>query len=503
MITATKPIPLHVTLNNRWAIFQCNPELQQKLKKYFRFRPKGYEYAPSYKDGSWNGFKNLFLRGRVSSGLFLQRKSVLEKKYELKIQDLRVTPEFRKHSSVENSDKENREYQNQCLTAMKACSTGGIILIATGGGKTLISGSYFKDLVGNGLFLVDELTLLDQTRLEFAEVIGEEIGIVGKSQFKPKRITVATIQTLQRYRKKLAFRKWFSTIVAVFIDEIHVAINKRNIDVIQSIRPLAVFGLTATLQLEHTEVLYRVTSLTGPVIFEYKIQQGTKEGYLTKGVVCCVQFYDPLRKPTSGYWTLIKNKKSWVPPWSRSSEYRFHICLNKSRNDVVESLVREGLKRKKRIIVLVERRNHLKVLTSRFQDIEHRVLSGDHELSGDSKLRIKALKDMDAGTVPLILASKVMGKGANVKTVDVIIDATALPGHNNAIQRYGRGVRTAEGKEELLYIDIADVRNKFAHTAILRAKALKETGARIVKVDWEGDSKEIYERVRVLLGSNK
>lgn len=487
-----KKIVLRIVLTNRWAIFKCSPERQQKLKKYFKYHPKGYEFAPSYKEGAWDGCINLLLRGRVPSGLFLKMQARLEQKYSLRITDQRIVLAFNK-SGITDVTKEDRVYQSECLKVMKECSTGGIILIGTGGGKTFIAGQYFKDLKGNGLFIVDELLLLEQTRLEFESVIGEKIGIIGKSQFNPERISVATIQTLQKHRKTLAFRKWFITLETVMIDEFHIAMNKRNIDVVYQIKPRVVFGLTATLQLDKPEIAFPAYALAGPVIFEYSIQQGVEDKHMTQGVVCCVEFKDSLRKPTPGYWTVVKKERTWINPWTRSSEYRFHICLNKSRNDMIESLVREGLKRDERIIVLVERINHLKVLIERFKDVNHRVLCGDKKLSGTGIVRLKALKDMDAGKVPLIIANRVMGKGANVKTVTVVIDGTALPGHDNAIQRYGRGVRKADGKHELLYINIADTGNKLAHTAQLREEALRKTGARIVKVVWNNNPKEVYD----------
>jgi superfamily II DNA or RNA helicase len=231
--------------------------------------------------------------------------------------------------------------------------------------------------------------------------------------------------------------------------------------------------------------------LAGPIIFTYPIQEGVSQGYLSAGVVVCLEFHDPLPKGKApGYWseTVIqgKRKKIWIESGSTDAEYRYRIVLNKARNDCVESLVREGLKLGKRIVVLAERKLHLKILASRFGNIPHAVASGDVH----SSIRLQAMKDMDAGKLSLILASRVFSKGVNVKTVDCIIDATALPGRNSAIQRYGRGVRTAEGKASLLYIDISDV-GKFGFTSKQRKAALRETGAEIVDRIW-GRAKDVF-----------
>lgn len=485
--------PVYVILSNRWAVFKCPPARIKNLKKIFRYQIPGSEFSEHYRDGSWDGYKNLLLRGRVPSGLFLQLKPILEKKYSVAVEDLRVFPQF--HTTKSSSD---REYQNQALVAMQAASnTGGIILAATGSGKTFIAADFFKTLVGKGLFVVDELTLLEQTRLEFENVIGKKIGTAGKSIFDPQRITVATIQTLSKHRRRKDFIKWFKSLDVVMIDEIHVAINKRNIDIISQIRPKAVFGLTATLLLNKLEVLYPITAMTGPVIFTYDIKTGVKEGYLTQGTVLNLQFKESLRMPVTGYFTLVKvgkNKvKKWVAPWTKPAVYRHCVSLNKQRNDLIESLVREGLSRNLRIVVLIEQRRHLKILMERLKDINLRGLCGDNRISGDPKERVKAMKDMDAGIVPLILASRVMYKGSNVKSVKVIIDGTALPGDNSANQRYGRGVRPSEGKTGMLYINISDRGNKLDYISKRREEALVKTGANIISIDWENNAKDVYD----------
>ncbi len=103
---------------------------------------------------------------------------------------------------------------------------------------------------------------------------------------------------------------------------------------------------------------------------------------------------------------------------------------------------------------------------------------------------------MDAGKLNLILASKIFTKGVNIKSLSVIVDATGLPSRNNALQRYGRGVRKAKGKKRLLYVDIADRGNKFEQTAKLRESALHESGAKIIKMKWQSktDTVKLYDK---------
>ncbi len=486
---------LRVTLTNRWATFNCDTDEQIKVKKIYQYEAPGGQFSTAYAEGGWDGRKNLMARGRVASGLFLEQLAKLKEKYALSVVDKRVMPKFR-----DVPLKSERKFQIDCVRAMtKASRVGGVVLMATGDGKTRTAAMYFSILIGSALFVVDELTLLEQTRQEFESLLGECIGVVGGGKYDPQRITVATVQTLARARKRKEFRKWFESVTVLVIDEVHVAINKSNIDVITSVKPLAVFGLTATLETAKEDVRMRVAALCGPVIFEHTIREGTEEGHLTAGTACFVAFRDPLKGPVPGYWTQARIKGQglvdvFVKPWLREAAYRYRVALSGPRNDCIEALVREGLRRNHNVCVLVESIDHLRALSRRLRDVKHRALCGVKSISGDPKDRIKALKDMDAGRLRLFIATRVFGKGVNVRKLSCIIDGTAMPGRNGAMQRYGRGVRRAEGKERLLYIDVAD-RGRFGSAAQSREAALMETGAEAVYVDWSGNAEAVFDTV--------
>lgn len=439
----------------------------------------------------------MFSRGRVAAGLFLERKSILAEKYILKIADRRVPLQFRNYE-----DSTLRPYQKKAVEAMiESSRTGSIILAATGSGKTRLAADFYKRLIGKGLFIVDELVLLVQSQIEISKALNEKVGVVGNSEFKPERITIATIQTLSKHRTKLAFKKWFDSINAIIIDEVHLALNKRNLDVVQQIRPQAVYGLTATLQIHKPHVWMPAVALTGPVAFEYPIAEGVEEGFLSKGAICCLKFYDPLKGIAPGYLSEMRdrysNEQIFIKEGHPEAEYRYHIACNKSRNDCIEALVREGVKRKRRTVVLVERKLHLSLLSKRLKDIPHEALSGDRS----SEERFAAMKAMDAGTLPLILASRVFAKGVDVKSVDFILDGTGNPGRNSAMQRYGRGARKTEGKNGLWYIDISDRESKFKDAAKSRTAALAETGAAVFTIDWKGNASPVFDLLEKKLSS--
>lgn len=473
---------LAVRLTNRWATFLCDPDTQVELKQFFRYQPPGYRFAESYRLGSWDGYVNLMARGRVGAGLFLERRAELAKHYRLRIDDQRVRPQA---TNVAWGDSV-RPYQRNAVCAMiRASKTGGLVLAATGSGKTFLAAEYLRRLVGRACFVVDELSLLQQAREEIAGALRETVGIVGKSEFRPARVTVATIQTLHKHRDRNEFRKWFETLDVLIIDEIHLAINRRNADVIQRVKPLAVFGLTATLQIEKDHVRMPVMALAGPVVFEYSIRRGVREGYLSDGVVVRVSFPDPLRGLAPGYKS---GGGQWIASGTPNAEYRRHVVLNRARNDLIEQLAREGVRRKRATIILVEHVAHLHLLSRRLADVRHARAYG----AASMEERTAARAAMEDGSLPLIIANRVFSKGVNIRRVGLIIDATAQPGRNGVLQRYGRGARRAEGKDGLIYADVADEGNTFAGAAHARAQAYREIGCRVICV--AGDARAALDR---------
>ena len=462
-----------VILTNRHAQFLCNAATQAKLREFYSYAVPGAEFSEMVSSGEWDGRRCMYARGRIAAGLFVGMwKVARDAGFRFQVKDQRLPVQL---SAYAVDPPGIRPYQQEAVTAMlKASNMGGLVLCATGVGKTFLTGAYLRHVVGYAVFCVDELTLLEQARRELEKVLQEKVGVVGRSEFKPARVTVATVQTLHLHRRDPKFLAWYNKVEVSVIDEIHVQLNRRNIDVVRIIKPKAVFGLTATLEMHKPNVAMEAMALTGPVVFRYSIQAGVAEGYLTQGRVVRVLFDDPTGKGWTG---------------SPEAEYRLRITCNQSRNECITALAREGVKAGHRVIVLADRIQHLKTLSRMLSDTPHRLLHGAYS----HQERFAAKEAMDAGTLPLILASRIFSKGIDIRKVDVIVDAAAMSGHNGVIQKFGRGVRVAPQKENLLFIDISDVGNHFQEAAKSRLLALRGLGVKIVDRSWKGSAAEIFE----------
>jgi superfamily II DNA or RNA helicase len=487
---------IRVSLTHRKA--ELLSSYPSELNDILKYRKVGWDWTPSGKAyihnkaagivdpvtgeiPGWDGYIHLMRDGEMGAGVFLAKKDEIEKtlSVKFKIKDQRLPLAFGPEE-VTDLDKEGRIYQLECVEAMvNASMTGGLVLQATGSGKTYTTGKFFRRLKGNALFLVDELTLLKQAQDELGSVLGEDIGVIGNSIFDPKRITVGTIQTVHLHRRDKSYSSWTKSLKVIIIDEVHLALNRRNFQTVRSINPPAIFGLTATLELKKKHIAMQAYDLCGPVIYQYPLSQGVEEGYLSRGVavqvLCDSGKPAPVRRGNKRFWFLNRmlGRKDY------QKEYREYIVESEKRNELILSLVQACHSRGKYIIILVERVKHLETLSAMFDGIPHLLLYGDKSVEE----RVEGKDLFEKGKVRVILTNKIFKKGVNIKRVDVILDGAAMKSKNDAAQKYGRGVRLSDEKLGLIYLDIGDVGNRFEKAAKSRISAIKKLGVPIYKVD--------------------
>jgi superfamily II DNA or RNA helicase len=285
LLTMSKRI--HIYIHHRLAKV-VRPFPYEQLLPYWSYAVPQYRFLRS-RFPSWDGRKKLIIRDKLSASLFFATRKDIQNDLGVKFKvhgHIARPPKVWKKRQLVSSDR--YYFQNDCLDVMLDKGHrygGGLITNATGSGKTRIAAMYFGQIKGYGVFIVDQLDLLEQAKKEIEGHLGEKVGYVGKSKFIPRRITVATIQTLHAHRQDPKFTPWTDRIKAVFIDELHVQMNRSNFDVVVNIQPPVVFGLTATLQMSKKHVRLRAWSLCGPLIYSYPVKQGMAESVLSHGAV--------------------------------------------------------------------------------------------------------------------------------------------------------------------------------------------------------------------------
>lgn len=424
----------------------------------------------------------------VATGLFLALRKELETAGQrFEIEDERVTPDFTDKRTFQAAPRADQE---TCVERMiKASSTGGIILNATGTGKTFIAALYFSKLKGQGVFIVDELTLAYQAQKELETLLGEPVGLIGDGKHKPQRITIALAQSLQRKITQKETVAWGRNQNVVIVDEFHQNLNARTREIIGMIQPNAVFGLTATLRLKKKHISMLAYELAGPVLFDFQYNEALKEGVLAPGVVIGVD--------------LLRSHPKKLDP---AETYRMMIVEDDRRNKLICDIAREGLKRGKHVTILVDRPGHVKILSKQFEDIPHSKVYGARKVAA----RIEAKRKFEEEEKSLLIANRVFKKGINIKIIDVIIDGANLGNEDDAVQKFGRGVRILDGKRGLLYFDVGDRRprdaefdsNRFSRATKRRRKAFAALNVPVVrKLARNNSPAQLYDFAEQLLST--
>ena len=442
----------------------------------------------------WDGRKEMIDNdGMMSAGLFWATRHEIESKTGIKFEvvgDLEWPAKKTEGNIVSEGEW---AFQNTCVEKMVRVSGygGGLVVNATGTGKTRTAGMLFSRLSGKHCFVVDQLLLMEQAISDLTKELGEKIGMVGNSKFDPQRVTVATVQTMHRHRQDGQFKRWTRELDTIIIDEIHEQMNHRNFSVVEQIEPKAVYGLTATLQLKKKHVRVRAWSLAGPVIYEFPLTEGQKAGVLSNGIAVQVLVRNHL--DVSEQADMIAHLKSDSKAWGHF--YNEMIVNNANRNKVMERIIRKARDKGRFTAALVTRVEHLKQLADRLPDVPHRVMAGMFRGQHvDIKDRMKFKSKFEEGKIRVILANVVMKKGVSINRLDVVVDGAAGSNPNDPIQKFGRGIRLHEEKDGLLYFDISDndenKYNWFMKAAKRRAKALKAAGIPVFKFWWNADGTE-------------
>ena len=470
--------------------FLVDKYYSDKLKALLSYTSPGARFSPAYnrrdRDGNrlWDGKISFVKYDSLSVGLLIgAHKELKLAGYNCEVVGWKHRPQVGTLPGFWEKDEEY-EFQNTACQAILSSLNkgGGTILSATGTGKTKLAAQVFSHIRGNCLFIVDQVNLLYQSQKEIESWLGESVGIIGNGKFNPKRITVATIQTLFKAPKNQQSRDFAKHIDVVFIDELHKQMSRRNFSVVNTIKPKAVIGMTATLQMKKKEIRWKVYSISGPILFEFPVEKGIEQGVLSNCAV--VQLRVPERSFRSYGYT--EDGEALSGP---NLTYSRNVLGNVHINELVPKLVKAALKREYAVVILAERLRHVRLLKKILDDFFPKIIQG----SVKESRRQKIIKKFELGQYNLIIASTVFTKGVNIKRISLIIDLAQRKSKNDAMQKLGRGLRKHKDKKYgLIYIDLSTEPSMKA-AGSSRRNAFKKAGIQVKVLDWTEvkDVKEI------------
>jgi ATP-dependent helicase IRC3 len=350
---------------------------------------------------------------------------------------------------------EIRDYQANCLARSKAALDRGVLnqlaVLATGGGKTAIAANLRRHhgFTGKIMFAVH----MDQLAQQAAKAMaawnpGAWVGTEMAGQFAGPmdQFVIASIPTLGRKGSDRIKRFQPDEFDAIIQDEAHIGVAdsfKRVYDhfgLLDRSRSKTLFlGITATPNRNDGQGL---KLLFDEIVFDWGIRDGIASGYLC----------DIRAMRVSGHGDLSD-------VGTRGGEFiekDLATAVNTPERNAI--VVKEWAKHawRRRTICFTANVQHALDLAATFE--AHGINA--KAVWGEDPERQAKIDGHKAGAYPVICCAQLLGIGYDDPYVSCIVLAAPRKSFVRYAQEVGRGTRIAEGKADLLVLDVCDTASK-------------------------------------------
>ena len=315
--------------------------------------------------------------------------------------------------------------------------TNGIIISPPGSGKTIIALELVARLGLPALILVNRNQLLSQwieRTQQFLRIPKIQIGVISATKKKAgKQITVASLQTLVRYKNLNEILDSFGVII---VDECHHIPAKTYRELVWLFKSKYCFGLTATHERKHgTE---KITELMiGPVITEMKSSE-TEETQIFEVIIYTTKLTLPFLYKTDHYETLAKV-----------------VSFDSTRNELLTKAILKEIKNNRKVLVLTERKEHIEILNLYLRGKVETISISGNDSASSRKLKLDQIK---TGNFQVLLATgQLLGEGFDTCGADSIVLAFPFSFEGKLTQYIGR----LRGKGVKHIIDFHDEKVEF------------------------------------------
>ena len=333
-----------------------------------------------------------------------------------------------------------RPYQEKAMNALYKAEEG-LLVAPAGSGKTVLGLSAVPLYGQPTLWLTHTRALayqaLDRIKQFLPELEEDDVGLVGDSKWKfGKWITIGLIPTLVRRPKELhEMRDRFGLVI---LDEAHHCPASTFLQVISSLNPYYLYGLTATpYRRDKLENLMFQT--IGPEITRISISAVEEVG----GIVMPKVLYRTVHsKPVYGNNIQRILKENIVP--------------NPSRNGLIVGDVLQEATAGNFCIVLTDRKAHAEIL--------YELISTGWEKTGIATgnytkkyVAEQAARLNNKEITVLVCTFALLGEGFDVPFLNRAFVTMPFRAEGKVEQLVGRIQRTAPGKEDSIVYDYIDV----------------------------------------------
>ena len=455
-IEINNEVTLNVENLNTFISPQLQPEVSSAIEMALSYEIKCSKYSQKFIKGHWDGRIRLYKKKNQSFATGLIRRVIdVLKTYSIQFEviDRRIKPQI---TSEYKFDLKLRPYQQTSVDEMIRCGRG-IVKVGTGGGKSVIIAGYMAKVNVPTLIIVPRKSLLIQFSENLKKWLDTDIGVIGDSVCNPKRITVATMQSLvMAYSDKITknpiiddnrekIKNVLNSVECLVVDEAqHLSSESLQFLEGKASNSYFRFSFSATpfYDLDNTMLVER---FTGRTIVDISASDLISMGYLSR--------------PTIKMYPHIHNIPYSVN-MNYSELYTLAIVNNNGRNNHICDVAVSKAKENKSMLIAVTRIEHGNILLEKIQ--KH--LGDKVEFvngSNDSKEMYSALKRLDKKELICVIATTVFGEGVDCPFLDCLILAKGQMSSVDVMQLVGRVLRKTDTKSSVEVIDFWDKKCKW------------------------------------------
>ena len=354
-----------------------------------------------------------------------------------------------------------RNYQEVAVRSLLS-RTEGLVIAPCGSGKTTIGLGAIAAIPTKALVLVHTSDLAEQWITRCKQQLDVEATLVGAGNFDDSgRVVVALFQTLtnMRWSERYFWAKQFGLVI---VDEAHHTPAETFSDVMMTMPAKHRLGLTATPE--------RADKLTDILYWHFgtKLHEITTKNLMDAGVVMSPN--------------VVVLQTGWSPP--RGEDWVKMVgkmVASTQRNEFIEDVAMQLLETGRQVLLLSDRVAHCEIMAERLQQrgVESQALVG--RLS--KKRRKELLERAGSGEIRVLTATTLADEGLDLPGLGAVIMTVPTKNMPRVQQRIGRVMRTSEGKQTPIVIDLMDNAGSMRGMARKRCKLYRDLGCQFVDME--------------------
>lgn len=416
---------VELTCENVVTYISSSLEILKKISDLLSFEQPGVEHIQrNLPYSAWDG-KTRLLKGigkKSTSANFPAGLTnvvyvwCIKNNITCRIKDARsVIPIIKSHKFIKPINL--RSYQKDAVE-MACKQSRGIIVMGTGGGKTLTSAYLVGKMGLNTLFITPDVGLRKQTFTVYQKFFG---GLVSDTVHSLTPIVIANIQSL--VNKKDSLFKRFNLLIT---DEFHHSAAKTYLKLNHLVENAYWrYGLTGTnIRTDGKDMLMH--GILSSVLYTKTTSELIDDGWLVPPFITIIRYQ--------------------VKGWSRLNyrEAYSKITTDNDFNTIVAGIAYEkAIIQKKRTLILVRRKDHGALLENLMED-QATYLTGDDNFERREEVK----KDFNSGRIRCLIATEIFGEGQDIPNIDCLINARFNESEIQTKQGIGRALRLAEGAKD-------------------------------------------------------